>query len=194
MRSGPGAFPGVRMSNMAFGEIPRGIEDMWIALVTGDTPGTWVDVPGIRSLEVSISTDSDRLEGDNRVIAVSPGTKELTGSIELGQINLAALAVMKGGTVATTGTTPNVVNSLEESDTVISRYFAIQAAAPSADASGSEYQIEIKKAAAVSGLDETLSVNEWNTPTIDFEGVGVSGVLLERRQYETAIGLDELND
>ena len=176
---------------MAYGEIPRGLEDLRVAPVTGvgNTVGTFADVPGVRTFEVNISQDADRLEGDNKVIAVAPSAKSLSGSIELGQINLAALAVMKGGTVATTGTTPDAVSELDEEDTLVIKYFCIQTAAPSADVAGSEYQIEVKKVLATGGLSETMTVNDWDTPGIDYEGVAVAGVLMTRRQFETAEGL-----
>ena len=34
-----------------------------------------------------------------------------------------------------------------------------------------------------------MTVNEWNTPTLDFTGVAISDVLLTRSGYETYVAL-----
>ena len=99
---------------MPYGEIPRGLADLKVYPITGvSTVGTSVDVPGARSLAFNIDSTSDELEGDNQIIAKAPGSKSMTGSMEFGRINLAALAVIFGGTVGTTGTTPSQISSLD---------------------------------------------------------------------------------
>jgi hypothetical protein len=50
---------------------------------------------------------------------------------------------------------------------------------------GTGYRADLKKCLITSGPNETMSVNDWNTPTLDFEGVAVGGILLTRTQYET---------
>lgn len=178
---------------MAYGEIPRGLADLQVAPLTGETPGTWVDVPGARTLSFNTESDSDELEGDNTVIAKVRNPKSLSGSIEIGKINLAALAVMLGGAVTTDGDTPNEITELDELDTTDVAYYAIAGQAPGVDAAGSAYRVLIHKALTTSGLDESMTVNDWNTPTLDFEALSVmkdgDKVLLTRQQYETAVAL-----
>jgi len=171
-----------------FAEVPRGVENLMVAPVTGaaNTVGTWVDVPGIGSFEVNVESDSDELSGDNRIIAVSKSAPSLSGSMEWHQINLAALAVVKGGIVSTTGTAGNQISELPESDTLTQINFAIQVAAPGVDVGGSEYQVEVKKATITSGLSESMTTDDWNTPSLDYAGVSVGGILLVRRQFEDA--------
>lgn len=167
-------------------EIARGLADLQVAPLTGagDTPGTWVDVPGARSLSFNVESDSDELEGDNEIIAKVRNPKSLTGSIEIGRINLAALAVMLGGQVETGGVSG--VTKLDELAGSDISFYAIAGQAPGVDVSGSAYRVVIPKALTTSGLDETMEVNAWNTPTLDFEGLAVDGVLLTREQYEDA--------
>lgn len=178
---------------MAYAEIARGLADLQVAPLTGagDTPGAWVDVPGARSLSFNTESDSDELEGDNQIIAKVRNAPSLSGSIELGQINLAALAVMLGGTVQTTGTAPNEVSKLEQSSANVTAFYTIAGQAPGVDAAGSAYRVTVKKAITTSGLDETMEVNSWNTPSLDFEGLAVGGVLLVREQYQTEAAIDE---
>lgn len=174
---------------MAFGEIPRGLDDLGVYVLTADTPGAKIDVPGIRSLTFNVESDSDQLEGDNSVIAVVRNPKSLSGSVELGRINLAAMAAFVGGTAGTAGTTPNQIISLDEASAAPARYVQIIGQAYSQDSNGSAYRVVIKKGLIVGGPNETLSVNDWNTPTLDFEGVAISGVLLTRSNYETWVNI-----
>lgn len=168
-----------------YGEIPRGIDQLYVAVLTSDTPGSDVQMPGIRGFNFTVESDSDELEGDNQVIATVRNPKSLTGSIELGRINLAGLATMVGGTVGTSGSTPNVINTLNESSAAGTNYFQAKANTHSQDSSGSGYRVTAKKLLITSGPDESMTVNEWNTPTLDFTGVAISSVLLTRAEYET---------
>jgi hypothetical protein len=172
-----------------YGEIPRGLDQMDVAVLTGDTPGTPVVVPGIRGLSFTVESDSDTLEGDNQVIATVRNPKSLTGSIEIGRINLAGMAAMLGGTVASSGSTPNTILALDESSAAGSQYFQVRGNTHSQDSSGSGYRVTLNKVQVTSGPDESLTVNEWNTPTLDFTGVAISGVLLKRQGYETYTAL-----
>lgn len=174
---------------MSFGEIPRGVNDAKAYPLTGDTPGSAVDVPGIRSVTYNVESDSDELKGDDATIALVRNPAKLTGSLEVGRTNPAALAVMLGGSAATSGTTPNQIVTLNQSDAAVTAYFQLVAQANSQDANGSAYRATLKKLLATSGPSETLSVDEWSTPSIDFEGIGISGVLLSRALYETAVAL-----
>ena len=175
---------------MAYAEIARGLGDLKVAQFVAGTAGANVDVPGARSLSFNVESDVEELEGDNDIIAKARSPKSLSGSIEIGQINLAALAQMKGGTVATDGVTPDEIQSLEETSDDTTIYFQIIGQAPGVDAAGSAYRVTIYKCLATSGLDETMEVNSWNTPTLDFEGVkNDSNALLNREQYETEVAI-----
>lgn len=174
---------------MAYAEIPWGLADLQVAPLVNDEPGTWVDVPGARSLSFNTESDSEELEGDNEIIAKMRLPKSLSGSIELGRIPLAALAVMLGGAVETDGSGPNAVSKLEEAGGSATSFYSIAGQAPGADVEGSAYRVTIPKALTTSGLDETMEVNSWNTPTLDFEGLAVDGVLLVREQYQTEVSL-----
>lgn len=172
-----------------FGEIPRGLEDLKAAVVTADTPGTNVDVPGARSLSWTVESDSDQLEGDNEVIAIARNPKTLTGSYEIGRMNLAGLAATTGGTAGTTGTTPNQIIALDENAATDVHYFQLTGQAPGADATDSAYRVTLKKLQVTGGPDESLTVNDWSTPTLDFEGIAISGALLTRQNYETEVAI-----
>lgn len=175
---------------MTYGEIPRGLDDLKVYVLTGDTPGSATDVPGAQSLEWSVESDSDELRGDNTAIALVRNPKSVTGTIRVARINLAAMAAMVGGTVVTGAMPPNETKTLEESSAAPARYFQIVGQASSADTNGSAYRITIYKALVVGGPNETLTIDEWSTPEFEFEAIAnPSGNLLKRMNYQTAIAI-----
>lgn len=169
---------------------PRGLADLKIYPITGvSTLGSAVDVPGARSLQFTADSTSDELEGDNGIIAKAPGAISASGSIEFGQISLAVLAVLFGGTVGTTGTAPNEIAALDRTDTVGFRFFQIVGQAPDALSTTGAYRVTLYKANVTSGLDETMETGAWNTPTADFDLIAISGNIIKRQQYETMVAI-----
>lgn len=175
---------------MAFGEIPRGLDDLKVYVLTADIPGSAIDVPGSQSLEWSVESDSDELRGDNQAIALVRNPKTVTGTIRVARINLAAFAAMTGSTVVTSGTTPNSIIALEESSAAPARYFQIIGQAGSQDTNGSAYRVTIYKALVTGGPNESLTIDEWSTPEFEFEAIAnASGNLLKRQNYETSVAI-----
>lgn len=170
-----------------YGEIPRGLDDLAVFVLdaSGD-PGTKVDVPGAQSLEWSVESDSDELRGDNQAIALVRNPKTVSGTIRVAKINLTAIAAMVGGTVSTTGTTPNEIMALEETSAAPARYFQVVGQASSADTNGSAYRVTIYKCLVTGGPNETLTIDEWSTPEFEFEAIANdAGSLLLRQNYQT---------
>jgi hypothetical protein len=166
--------------------IPYGIEDMKVyVLDSADAPGSAVDVPGIRGFTYTEESDSDEWEGDNSIIAVARQPTSLTGTVELGIIKSTVFAAFIGGTASTSGTTPNQITTLESAADKGTRYVQIVGQAPDKQTNGSAYRVTVYKAQVTSGPDETMSVNEWNGPTLDYTAVSLSGNLLKRQWYET---------
>lgn len=175
---------------MPFGEIPRGLDDLKVYVLTGDTPGSAIDVPGAQSMEWSVESDSDELRGDNQAIALVRNPKTVSGTIRVARINLAAIAAMVGGTVSSVGMTPNIILSLEESSAAPARYFQIVGQASSADTNNSAYRATVYKALVTGGPNETLTIDEWSTPEFEFEAIANSGGnLLKRQNYETSVAI-----
>jgi len=170
---------------LAGNPIPRGIGDIKVALLTADTPGANVDVFGAKSLAWDVESTSDQQTGDNSVIAVVRNPKTLTGSITMGSVCLTALAVMVGGAVVPSGTGSTELNTLDESSTAGVVYFQATGTTNSQSASGEGYQAVLKKLLVVSGPNEEMAIDAWDEPSLDFEGISISGVLLSRIHQET---------
>jgi hypothetical protein len=137
------------------GEIPFGCRDCMVWPLTGLTPGTGVDVPRIRQVELSVTRDSAELEGDDVVVAVQTFAKKMEGSIEAGGINLAVLEVLEGGSADTTGTEGARISTYQVRGTDVEGYFRLEAQAIGND--GGDIHLVAYKVKATSG------------PTINFE-------------------------
>lgn len=173
-----------------FGEVPKGLEDGKAAILnSSDVPGTSVDIGGIQSVSVTIESDVTDVRGDDTTIASVRGSKTATGSIGIARIGLVAIAALVGGTAASSGTTPNGLVTLDESAAPVSRYCQLSAQANSYDAGGSAYRVVLKKISITGGPNETLAVDEFDSPTMDYTGVAVGGILLTRSNYETKVAL-----
>jgi hypothetical protein len=155
-----------------YGEIPFGCRDCKIFPLTTEpaTYGTGVDVPRIRQVTFNVVRDSEQLEGDDVVVAVQTFAKKLEGSIEAGGINLAVLAVLEGGTVATeTGMTPDRVQEYNVKGTDVEGYFGIIAQAIGND--DGDLWIRVYKAKATSGPEINFENGAFALTTCDLEAV-----------------------
>lgn len=170
-----------------YGEIPRGLSDLKVYVLDAvGAPGSATDVPGAQSLEWSVESDSDELRGDNSAIALVRNPKTVAGTIRIAKINLTAMAAMIGGTVVTGGTAPNETQTLEEASAAPARYFQIVGQTSSQDTNSSAYRVTIYKALVVGGPNESLTIDEWSTPELEFEAIAnASGNLLKRENYQT---------
>ncbi|MCR4398934.1 MAG: phage tail protein [Firmicutes bacterium] len=88
------------------------LKDCRIAALTDDsgaepTYGTSVDLPGIQTLELTPEMDVKTLEGDGEILDVYSKVRLVGFTWNSAKIPLDALAVLLGGTVTESGTTPN---------------------------------------------------------------------------------------
>lgn len=177
------------------GAAPRGLDDLRIVeLDSSDLPPivdtNLIDVVGSRALNFNVESDSDELEGDNSTIAIARDAKKVTGSVELGLMNLDAIGTFTGGTPVDTGTGSSRIIYLEEDAQSPTQYIQIIGQAPDRRTSGCVYRVTIYKALVTSGPDESMTVNEWSTPTLDFEGTeNPSGKLLRRTHFADDVAI-----
>lgn len=168
------------------GEIVNGLEDIKVqTFVAGAPSATKVDLGGAQTISFNVESDSAQVRGDNQVLANVRGAKSLTGSITVARIYLPGFAAMVGGTASTTGVSPDQITTLDETSSPGSTAFQATAQAYSYDLPGSGYRVTLKKLTVTGGPNETMGDQEFDTPTIDFEGAPVSNVLLTRANYET---------
>lgn len=90
--------------------LPYGLRDIKVATLdnTG-VKGTLVDLPNAQTLEFTETTSTQELRGDDVVKATRTTVNAVEWTLDAGGINFEAMKTMFGGTITTTGVTPNVV-------------------------------------------------------------------------------------
>jgi hypothetical protein len=91
---------------------PYGLRDIKVATLdaTG-TKGTLVDLPAAQTMDFSEKTAEKALRGDDAVKAKRVTIDEIAWTLESGGISFEASVVIFGGTIATSGVTPNQLKS-----------------------------------------------------------------------------------
>lgn len=91
--------------------LPFGLRDVKLTPVDfeGANPGTPVDLPNSQTFSFEENEDYEVLRGDDAEVASHGNGPTVGWELESGGISLEAYAVMAGGTVSVTGTTPNQV-------------------------------------------------------------------------------------
>lgn len=171
------------MADPAFGLTPFSIEDLEVATLSGDTPGSAVDLFGVSSFNWDVEADSEQLRGDDQVLYTEIFGKRVTWSATWGAYGPDGLDVIDGGSVGTSGTTPNEIVTYTMSATPTSEYFEVTALARAADGGG--FEAMVLKAKATRGPAGTLSDGAYSQPSVDGEGVGRAGNLMQFKFYET---------
>jgi hypothetical protein len=113
---------------IATNALPFGLRDVKLFPLDalGETPGTAVDLPASRTLSFSESEDFEELRGDDIVQASHGSGPTVDWSLESGGISLDAYKIIAGGSVASSGVTPNVVKTYSKAGTNARPYFQIK--------------------------------------------------------------------
>jgi hypothetical protein len=107
--------------------LPYGLRDVKLTPIASDgSLGTPVDLPVAQTLSFSEAEEYEELRGDDRLVAVHGQGPTVEWELEAGGISLEAWAVMSGGTLSETGSTPNQVKELTKKTTDARPYFRIE--------------------------------------------------------------------
>jgi len=109
--------------------LPYGLRDIRLTPYTdaaATTLGTPVDLPYGRTLNFSEAEDFEELRGDDKVITTRGKGAQVEWELESGGISYEAVAIMFGGTVGTTGTTPNQIKTLRKLVTQARPWFKME--------------------------------------------------------------------
>ncbi len=174
------------MAALGFGEVIKGVTDGKVALLTGDTPGAYVDIPGIKSASMNIEAETDEQRGDDAIVAVTQEAKSLSVSVTSAYANAAALTVFTNGTVTTAGVTPNQTTLYKELSTSATRYVTLKVQGAGRESTGGAIILEALKCQVTSGPNFELADGSWVEPTLDLKGINRGGFLMQFTNYETA--------
>jgi hypothetical protein len=152
-----------------FAEIPFGCRDCKLTPWNGATLGSAVDLPRIRTVEISVTSDSTDLDGDDVRIATHSFAKGLEGSIEAGGINIAALAVLESGTFTPSGTAPSRKITYKVLGDQAQKYFKLEAQMYGDDSG--DIHLIAWKVKATSGPNYSFTQGEFALTACDLGGI-----------------------
>lgn len=172
---------------MPIGQGVRGIADAKAALLAGDTPGAYIDIVGVKSLSVEVTSDSDEQRGDDTVLMIVQENKALDISLSSAYANHALLAALTGTTLATAGAGATLVETFSDPASANTAYVQVAGQARGRDANNSALRITIKKAQVTGGPNLDFGEGAWMEPTLNFRGVGRGepAVLYDLTSYGT---------
>lgn len=170
------------------GEIIKGAQDAKVAILDGtDTPGTSVDILGIKSFSVDVESDSDTQTGDDSVLATTQEAKSLAISLTTAAANVAAFAALTGGTTGTSGAGSTLILTYKEPSQPVSRYTQITVQGTGRDTGGSAFRLLCYKCGIESGPSYELSEGAWMEPSMNLRGVDKAGFLYIFSNYTTGV-------
>lgn len=103
------------------------ISPVTIDTVTTFTLGTAVDVPGAQSFSMGLTIESKDLKGDENTLDIWSKATDVTFSFESGLVDLDVYNAILGGTLTSSGTTPNQTQSFGYNLGVLDNYFQLAA-------------------------------------------------------------------
>ncbi len=150
--------------------MPYGLRDIKVAtLDNAGVKGTLVDLPAAQTLEFEETTSTQELRGDDVVKASRSSVNAVEWSLDAGGISFEAMAVMAGGTVSSTGVTPNVKKSWVRLEGESYPDFFIEGQAMSESGGDHHQVIHRAKANTISG---TLQDQEFWVSHAEGTGIG----------------------
>lgn len=139
-----------------------GLRDLKVTALSADQTtrvGGAVDLPVARTLSFSESEDFQELRGDDVVVASRGNGAVQNWDLESGGISLEAYKVMAGGSLITSGITPNVIKTYSKSGTDSRPYFVIEGQA--INDNGGDLHGIIYRAKADGSLDGNMGDGEF---------------------------------
>jgi len=175
------------MALATHGEMPYSIMDAKVYPYAAGVPGTAKDMPGIRRIEMEAQIEETEHRGDNQILAVAASFSSVDLTIEVGQLNLDAIAALSGGTVATSGTTPDQIRTLtRKSDDNLADY-QIKAKTNSRTIDGGATWLTFPRCQWVGGPSYSMEDNEFPVIEITCRAVpNATNVIYIVSQYENA--------
>lgn len=168
------------------------VDDAKIYKLTADTSGgtatyaTGIDVPGIKSVGISGDVNSNELRGDGARIDYAAKLAGLSLSFEFAKAAFDIFALLAGGTVTDSGTTPNQKAQWDLLGTDQLNYFKFEAQTRGVDTIGGDGHFTLHKCIITSFPSLGFADEDYQTFSVDAAAMPllansktISGVLNE---------------
>ena len=169
--------------------LPFGLRDVKIYPLTGETPGSGIDLPNARTFSFTEATDSEELRGDDGVVAIHELGSSVEWELEAGGLSFEAVKALFGGTITETGTTPAQKKIYAKNDTDTRPYVSVVGQVISD--SGGDVHCVLHKAKASGELSGEFGDGQFFLTGASGRAIGrtTDRKMYEFRQNETAVPL-----
>ena len=173
--------------------LPYGMRDIKVTPITANiaaaiTYGTMVDLPAAQTLSWNTTEDYEQVRGDDIVQGEHGNGRLIEWELAAGGIGIDAVAVIMGGTVSSTGTTPAIVKKLETLGTTAAPYFRIDGQA--INDNGGDTKVVIYRAKATGGFEGAFEDGTFMSTGISGNGYpNADNKLMDILSYETATNI-----
>lgn len=173
--------------------LPYGMRDIKVTPITSNvagtiTYGTFVDLPAAQTLSWNTTEDYEQVRGDDIVQGEHGNGRLVEWELAAGGIGLDAVAVIMGGTVTSSGTTPAVIKTLATTGTTAAPYFRIDGMA--INDNGGDTKVVIYHAKATGGMEGSFEDATFFSTGISGNGYpNADNKLYDIAQYETSANI-----
>lgn len=173
------------MASVTYGRYVFGLNDLKVTNIGGTTQE---DLDAAMELEFAVTLKEGMVEGDDTIKALFAFAIGGEGKVSAGALSTAAIAIITGRTLSTSGTTPNEVTTLTISAADRMPYFKLYG--KSLDDETGDLQIQIFKCKIKGQFALSLKNGEFMSPGFDFQAVDDnSNGIVDYVQNETAVDL-----
>lgn len=144
--------------------LPYGIRDCKVYPFTDETTetlGTGVDLPNMQTFSFSEAEDFTDLRGDDKLVTMRGSGSHVEWELEAGGLTLAAIKIMYGGVITTTGVAPATKNVYRKKATDTRPFFRIEGQAISD--SGGDVHCVVFRCKATDNLEGSFEDGEFFT-------------------------------
>ena len=169
-----------------------GVDDVKIFELTGDTStnlnySSAVDVPGIQRIDLAPNFTEKGLKGDGKILDYYIQLDTIGFSFDSAKMDLDALAILEGGTLATEGTSPNETHTYSVSAESTPKYFKLEGKADYTGGAAGDFHFTLFKCKANS---VTVEYKTQDYAIVSATGIAIpttnDGKIKEYKVNETA--------
>jgi hypothetical protein len=182
---------------------PFNVDDLKISKLLSDPDGgttTYnapLDVPGIQSINFEPDFLEKELMGDAQVLDTYTKLRYITGQVKHGRISLEVLALLTGGTLSSSGSSPNTQKKLVLNQANLPGYFKMEGVVEylGGDDNDGDYHTVFLKT-KISKFSIEHQGEDYATVSFDWKAIPrrSDGNLLELVENETAVAIPDTSD
>lgn len=180
--------------------LPYGLRDVKLTRLSDDgttTVGSAQDLPNSQTFTFSETEDYQELRGDDKVVATRGSGPVVEWELESGGISLEAYVILAGGTLLTSGVSPNVKKTYTKKATDARPYFRVEGQA--INDNGGDFHAVLYRCKTDGSLDGELSDQTFWLTGASGKGYGSNeasflDVVYEFIHNETAVNITTIRN